>query len=56
MIAVQTTPAVRQSKIEVLTPEQLTILLPHLEGQELYMPVLLAASTGLRRGELLALH
>ena len=56
MIAVQTTPAVRQSKIEVLTPEQLTILLQHLEGQELYMPVLLAASTGLRRGELLALH
>ena len=56
MIAVQTTPAVRQSKIEVLTLEQLTILLQHLEGQELYMPVLLAASTGLRRGELLALH
>ena len=56
MTAVQTAPKVRRPEIQVLSPDDLERLLNHLEGGQLYMPVLLAVSTGLRRGELLPLR
>jgi integrase len=56
MQAVQAAPKVPRAKIEVLTQEDLAALLRHLEDRTLYMPVLVAAATGLRRGELLALR
>ncbi len=46
----------RRDKIEVLTEAELAALLEHLRGHWLYMPTLLAASTGLRRGEVLGLR
>ena len=56
MDAVQTAPKVRRAEVRVLGADDLERLLNHLEGGPLYMPVLLAVSTGLRRGELLALR
>jgi integrase len=56
MQAVQATPKVPRARIELLAQEELTALLWHLEGKPLYVPVLVAAATGLRRGELLALR
>ncbi len=56
MADVQTTPKLRQEEVMVLDEEQLTNLLAHLRGGPLYVPVLIAACTGLRRGELLALR
>lgn len=56
MQAVQATPKVPRAEIQVLTEQALAALLQHLKGKPLYVPVLLAASTGLRRGELLALR
>ena len=41
----------KRSKIEVLDESELVVLLDHLRGHWLYMPVLIAAYTGLRRGE-----
>jgi integrase len=32
------------------------VLLKHLKGRSIYMPVMMAASTGMRRGEILALR
>ena len=46
----------RRDKIEVLTEAELADLLEHLKGHWLYMPTLLAAGTGLRRGEVLGLR
>jgi integrase len=46
----------RKDKIEVLTEAELAALLEHLKDHWLYMPTLLAASTGLRRGEVLGLR
>jgi integrase len=46
----------RRDNIEVLDESELSRLLDHLKGHWLYMPTLLAASTGLRRGEVLALR
>ena len=40
----------------MLTEAELAALLEHLRGHWLYMPTLLAASTGLRRGEVLGLR
>ena len=40
---------------QILDDAQLLALFAHLRGRPLYMPVLLAASTGMRRGEVLAL-
>lgn len=54
MLGVQTTPKVRRKEIQVLDDNQLAALFKHLKGGTLYMPVLLAASTGMRRGEILA--
>lgn len=56
MVAVQTTPKVRKPDIQVLSEDELAALLQHLKGHTLYMPVLLAASTGMRRGEVLGLR
>ena len=46
----------KRSKIEVLDESELVVLLDHLRGHWLYMPVLIAAYTGLRRGEVLGLR
>ena len=56
IIDVQTTPKARKAEVRVLDDEQLAILFRHLEGRPLYVPVLLAASTGMRRGEVLAVR
>ena len=56
MDAVQTAPKVRRAEVQVLGSDDLERLLNQVEGGPLYMPVLLAVSTGLRRGELLALR
>jgi integrase len=56
MAAVQTTPKVRKEEIQVLDDAELSTLLRHLKGRSIYMPVLMAASTGMRRGEVLALR
>jgi integrase len=53
---VQSKPKVRQDEISILDNKELAVLLSHLRGHWLYMPVLLTAATGLRRGELLALR
>lgn len=54
---IQTKPkAKRRDKIEVLDESELATLLNHLRDHWLYMPTLIAASTGLRRGEVLALR
>jgi integrase len=48
--------AKRRDKIEVLDEAELTAVLDHLRGHWLYIPTLVAASTGLRRGEVLGLR
>jgi integrase len=54
---IETAPkAKRRDKIEVLDEAELATLLDHLRGHWLYMPTLVAASTGLRRGEVLGLR
>jgi len=56
MEAVQTTPKVRREEIQVLDDAELAALLRNMKGRSIYMPVLMAASTGMRRGEVLALR
>ena len=56
MDAVQTTPKVTRPDIQILDTTELAALLDHVNGRPLYMPVLLAASTGMRHGEILALR
>ena len=53
---VQTKTKPKRKKVEVLDDGELACLLAHLKGHWLYMPTLLAAYTGLRRGEVLALR
>jgi integrase len=54
---IETAPkAKRRDKIEVLDEAELAALLDHLRGHWLYIPTLVAASTGLRRGEVLGLR
>ena len=54
---IETAPkAKRRDKIEVLDEAELASLLDHLKGHWLYMPTLIAACTGLRRGEVLGLR
>lgn len=43
-------------QINILLPEQLKLLLQHIAGTHLYIPVLLAIITGMRRGEILGLN
>jgi integrase len=56
MVAVQTTPKVRKPHIQVLADDELKTLFQYLKERPLYTPVLLAASTGMRRGEILGLR
>jgi integrase len=53
---VQTRPKPKRKKIHVLDEAELATLLAHLKGHWLYMPTLLAAYTGMRRGEVLGLR
>ena len=41
---------------QVLGDPELAALFRYLEGRPLYMPVMLAAATGMRRGEVLAVR
>ncbi|MCO6050642.1 site-specific integrase [Mesorhizobium sp. RP14(2022)] len=56
MAEVQAVPKVRKEEIQVLDDGELAKLLQHLKGRSIYMPVMVAASTGMRRGEVLALR
>jgi integrase len=49
-------PRAKRPTINTLTVEQSAILLQSLEGSKLYWAVLLALTTGMRRGEILALR
>ncbi len=49
-------PKAKKAAITVLTVEQSTVLLEALKPYRIYWPVLLAVSTGMRRGEILALR
>jgi integrase len=55
-VAVQTTPKVRKPHIQVLADDELATLFQYIKERPLYMPVLFAASTGMRRGEILGLR
>jgi integrase len=48
--------AKRRDRTEVLNEAEVAALLDHLKGHWLYRPTLLAAYTGLRRGEVLGLR
>jgi integrase len=54
--AIRKPPAVEEEEIEILTPDQVSHVLEALRGHRLYPIVSLAAATGMRRGELLALQ
>lgn len=56
MEAVQVTPKATQEEVQILTDDELAALLGHLKGRTIYVPVLLAYSTGMRRGEVLGLR
>jgi len=56
MSMVENVPKFEEKEVEVLDEQQLNTLLRSLKGTMLYMPSLLAASTGMRRGEVLALR
>ena len=49
-------PRPQRTEMRVLEDAQIALLLKSLEGSRLHAPVLLAVSTGLRRGELLGLR
>lgn len=49
-------PRAKKSTMTTLDIEQSTILLNALQGKIIYLPVLLALTTGMRRGEILALR
>ena len=53
---VETQPKPKRKKIEVLDESEIATLLAHLKGHWLYMPTVLAAYTGMRRGEVLGLR
>ena len=53
---VQTKPKAKRKPVEVLNETELAKLLAHLKGGWLYMPTLIAAYTGMRRGEVLGLR
>lgn len=56
MAAVQVAPRAKQEEVGILTDDELAALLGHLQGRTIYAPVLLAYSTGMRRGEVLGLR
>ena len=49
-------PRVKKTAVNVLTVEQSAVLLNAVRGTKLHWPVLLALTTGMRRGEILALR
>lgn len=49
-------PRARKPEIRVLDANQITTLLNAARGTSLYLPILLAVTTGMRRGEVLALR
>ncbi len=49
-------PRVERREIEVLEPDETTVLLKAAAGTRLHTPIFVALATGLRRGELLALR
>ncbi len=49
-------PRVKRTTITTLTVEQSAVLLAALQGKAVYLPVMLALATGMRRGEILALR
>jgi integrase len=53
---VQTKPKPKRKDVEVLDECEIATLLDHLGDHWLYMPVLVAISTGMRRGEIVALR
>ena len=54
--AVDNKPQKPKAEIQILEDDELGILLNYLSGRALYLPTLLAASTGMRRGEVLGLR
>ncbi|MHB1451475.1 MAG: tyrosine-type recombinase/integrase [Coriobacteriia bacterium] len=48
-------PRPKRHRVEVLSEHKVAALLNAVEGTRLYLPVLLAVTTGMRRGEILAL-
>lgn len=56
MDAVETKLKVEQKEVVPLNPDELTTLIRAAGGLVLYMPTLLAATTGMRRGEILGLR
>jgi len=48
-------PRPKRHRVEVLSEHKVAELLNAVEGTRLYLPVLLAVTTGMRRGEILAL-
>ena len=54
--AVDNKPKKPKTKIQILEDDELGALLNYLNGKALYLPTLLAASTGMRRGEVLGLR
>jgi len=52
----ETSPKPRRKDVAVLHEQELATLLDHLRDHWLYMPLLTALSTGLRRGEIIALR
>lgn len=53
---VQTKPKAKRKDVEVLDEHEIATLIDHLSDHWLYMPVLVAISTGMRRGEIIALR
>jgi integrase len=49
-------PKVKPAKLQVWSPDQLRAFLAHVQGDRQYAAWLLAATTGMRRGELLGLR
>lgn len=56
MEGVQTTPKVRREEIQVLTDDEQIALLRYMKTTPIYMQVLIATATGMRRGEILGLR
>lgn len=56
MNGVEAVPKPEEREIQVLSDPEMAALFRIIKGKSLYLPVMLAASTGMRRGEILALR
>ena len=54
--SIKSPPTVEEDEVEILTAEQMTVVIDKLVGHPLYEIVVIALATGMRRGELLALR